>query len=136
MCDLRTTTTALYDSRHAFITPNRFPLRWGHLLVVSRRHVERFTELTDEEHAECAALSLRAARAVERGFVPPRVFVASLGSARDNLPMTCPHLHWHVVPVAHGERPRDVLTWRHGVLQASEDEWRALETRVRAELTG
>lgn len=133
MCEVAQAPT-LFESERAFITLNRYPLRWGHMLVVTSRHVERFTELGDDEHTEAAALCLRAARAMERGLAPPRVFVASLGSARDNLPMTCPHLHWHVVPVAHGERPRDVLTWRHGVLQGSHDEWRALEVTLQSEL--
>ena len=134
MCEVARSAPVLHDGERAFVTLNRFPLRWGHMLVVTKRHVERFTELSDDEHAESAALCLRAARAMERKLAPPRVFVASLGSARENLPMTCPHLHWHVVPVAHGERPREVLTWRHGVLQGSPEEWHALELDMRAEL--
>ena len=134
MCDVAVSAPSLCEGAYAFVTLNRYPLRWGHLLVVTKRHVERFSELGDDEHAEAAALCLRAARAMERELSPPRVFVASLGSARDNLPMTCPHLHWHVVPVAHGERPRDVLTWRHGVLQGSDDEWQLIEARMRAAL--
>jgi diadenosine tetraphosphate (Ap4A) HIT family hydrolase len=130
MCEVAETARLLRAGRHACITLNRYPLRWGHMLVITKRHVERFREIADDEHAEAAAFCLRAARAMERTLSPPRVFVASLGSARENLPMTCPHLHWHVVPVAHGERPRDVLTWKHGVLQADEAEWQALEARL------
>jgi len=130
MCHVSQNAPMLFDGEHTVVTLNRYPLRWGHLLVVTKRHVETFEAITDDEHTEASGLCLRAARALERGLAPPRVFVAALGSARDNLPMTCPHLHWHVIPVAHGERPRDVLTWRHGVISGTDEEWAEIGDRL------
>lgn len=110
----------------AFLT--RYPIRWGHVLVVPDVHVERFCDLSTALWSQCNTLALRAARMLERSFEPARVYVASLGAAEPLLP-TCPHLHLHVVPVAHSsERPSQVLTWENGVFEASDAEWNALQT--------
>ncbi len=114
---------------------NRFPLRWGHLLVVTKRHVTRFTQLEDGEHADAARLTLAAARALERVLDPARVYTASLGTALLGVPMSTPHLHWHVVPVARAaERPSEVLTWSAGVVEATDEEWALLRRSLESAL--
>jgi diadenosine tetraphosphate (Ap4A) HIT family hydrolase len=131
VCHVVATEAPLAARGAAVLTFNRFPLRWGHLLVAPRRHVTSFLDLGDAEHADAAALSLAAARAVEQAISPARVYVASLGAAQDGLPMTSPHLHWHVVPVASpDDRPSEVLTWSAGVLAASTQEWSALHDEM------
>lgn len=46
--------------------------------------------------------------------------------------MTFPHLHLNVIPVSEaGARPREVLTWQHGVYDGSADEWAALARALR-----
>jgi diadenosine tetraphosphate (Ap4A) HIT family hydrolase len=111
---------------------NRFPVRWGHVVVVPRRHVESFVEMTDAEHAAAGRLTTSVARAIETTMRPNRVFVAALGSARDDLPMTTAHMHWHVVPVDDERpRPRDVFTWEHGVMIGDADDWAAVTETIR-----
>ncbi len=135
MCHVVASAERLAERELGFVTLNRFPVRWGQLMIVLKRHVVTFSEVTDSEHAQASELCLLAARALERGLSPGRVFVTALGSASEQLPMTCPHLHWHAVPVGVGERARDVLTWQHGVLEATRAEWAQLERDVRRALT-
>lgn len=130
MCALFRAEPPLLVSRHARVFLNRFPTRWGHLLVLVERHVTSFAELRDDEHHDASALLLRCARRVEERLRPARVFTACLGTALAALPMSSPHLHWHVVPTGGGERPAEVFTWSHGVYEGSEAEWDALRAAL------
>jgi diadenosine tetraphosphate (Ap4A) HIT family hydrolase len=131
MCRVATGDRALAQNEAALVVTNRYPLRWGHLLVVARRHVTSFSTLTDREHALLSELTLRAARALERTLSPARVFVASLGSSSEGLLLTTPHLHTHVLPVSEADaRPADVFTWANGVLEADPEEWAELDASL------
>lgn len=131
MCHLIENEKPLIENDAAVLALNRFPLRWGHLLVVTRRHVTSFEEIDAEEHRQAAELVLRGARMLEHAFRPVRVFTASLGTGRSDIPMSSPHLHWQVVPTDHeGERPSEVLTWSNGVVSAPEEEWAQLRERL------
>lgn len=131
MCHLVENDEPLLESAGALLVLNRFPLRWGHLMVVTRRHVTSFEGLSPAEHAEASALVYRAACLLERIFNPVRVFTASLGTGRSDIPMSSPHQHWQVVPTNHeGERPSDVLTWSNGVVVGTDEEWAALRASL------
>lgn len=76
---------------------NLYPYNSGHLMVLPYRHVADYTDLTDPECAELAALTQQAMRAVRRasgaqGFNIGinQGLVAGAGIAA--------HLHQHVVP--------------------------------------
>ena len=112
-----------------------YGVRWGHLLVAPRAHYETFSELPEPSWMRLCRLARRAAGALERELSPRRWYVASLGSAEDDLPMTCPHLHVHVVPTYRPEdRPRTVLTWSGGVVVSSATERAELRARLRKHL--
>jgi diadenosine tetraphosphate (Ap4A) HIT family hydrolase len=131
MCHLVESDEPLAQNTSAVLALNRFPLRWGHLLVVTRRHITSFGAIEAEEHREVSELVLRGARILEQVFRPVRVFTASLGTGRSDVPMSSPHLHWQLVPTDHeGERPSEVLTWSNGVIEASEEEWAGLRERL------
>ena len=83
--------------------------------------------------AAASALAREAAIAAEGALDPARCYVAALGTSEAGLPMTFPHLHLHVIPVPDARlRPREVLTWQNGVLDAEEAEWEALAESLRA----
>jgi len=96
------------------------PANAGHTLIVPRRHVESFTELTSAEVAEVAFCGQRVAIALKRGAIPCDGVTFSLadGAAAGQ---DVPHTHLHVIPriVADG------LGWRAGGHRAERD---ALET--------
>jgi len=109
-----------------------FPLSWGHVIVAMNEHTTRFSDASDEVLAEMTALAHRYARRVENVLQPARVFVASLGSDREGLAMTTPHLHYHVVPVREkAARPSEIFTWAHGVYAGTSDEWDVLASQLR-----
>lgn len=116
---------------HAALVVPRFQLRPAHVMVVMRRHVTTFAATERAAWLEATDLAWRAARALERVLEPARCYVASLGTAREDVPMSSPHLHLHVIPLQDpDERPREVLTWGRGVLVATDAERADLAARV------
>ena len=129
MCTLLRTEPPLRENRFASAVLSRFPTRWGHVLVILKQHRLRLEELTSEQWAGASALAFDSGRAIERALQPSRCYVASLGTSDPDLSMTFPHLHLHVIPVSEpAARPAEVLTWRHGVFQGTEREWRSLRS--------
>ena len=130
MCSLLASkgTRVLARGRGVTTILNGYPLAWGHAVVVVHDHVTSYTDLDPEIALESMRLMHAAARRIERSLAPMRVFTASLGSAREDLTMTSPHLHWHVVPVVEGSaRAAEVLTWERGVYEGTKAEWDALQ---------
>jgi diadenosine tetraphosphate (Ap4A) HIT family hydrolase len=109
----------------------RYALRPGHALVIARHHQTSIAMLDEGAWIELATVARRACVAIDAVFAPGRCFVASLGTDAD-VPMSSPHVHLHVVPVARGERPREVLTWEHGVFVPSDVDLGAVAARLRA----
>ncbi len=121
----------LAQGRWCRVVLARYALRRGHALVLVDEHVTRFSDVDDATWAEATALALVTARRIERALAPVRCYVASLGSAQPDLPMSSPHLHLHVVPIYEpDDKPSRVLTWAHGVLAPSEAELRALAGEI------
>ena len=121
----------LFDDGEIVVRLSRFPVQWGHVMIVPRVHVERFGALELATWLRTNELAHRAASALEAALTPSRCYVASLGAARADLPMTFPHVHINVIPVFDPDaRPREILTWQHGVLEASEEEWEALRATL------
>ena len=92
------------------------PWNPGHTLVLPRRHVESFTDLSSMEVEQMALCGQRLAAAMKRGFDGCEAVTFSLadGAAAGQ---DVPHTHLHVVP----RRAGDGLGWRAaGRLQARE----------------
>jgi diadenosine tetraphosphate (Ap4A) HIT family hydrolase len=92
------------------------PANPGHTLVLPRRHVESFTELSTMEVEQLALCGQRIATALKQGFDGCEAVTFSLadGAAAGQ---DVPHTHLHVVP----RRAGDGLGWRAaGQLQARE----------------
>jgi diadenosine tetraphosphate (Ap4A) HIT family hydrolase len=80
----------------------------GHLLVVSRRHVARLGDLSDEESGDVGRVAARLARQLTENVAAEWVYSAVIGTG-------VPHFHLHLLPRYPGT-PRDV-PWH------SLDEW-------------
>ena len=83
------------------------PWNPGHTLVLPRRHVESFTELSPIEVEQLALYGQRIAIALKQGFDECEAITFSLadGAAAGQ---DVPHTHLHVVP----RRTGDGLGWR------------------------
>ncbi|MCI1675586.1 MAG: HIT family protein [Ancrocorticia sp.] len=71
------------------------PIAHGHMLVVPRTEVAKFTDLPEADFAHLAVVAQRVGKAGEKAFHAPRAMVVIAG-------MEVPHVHLHVIP-AHSE---------------------------------
>ena len=78
------------DRFYAFLDIN--PLQKGHTLVIPKREVDYFFDLTDEEIAAMQVFAKRVARAIGKVLPCRKVGQAVLG-------LEVPHAHIHLVPM-------------------------------------
>lgn len=75
---------------YAFLDIN--PVTKGHTLVIPKREVDYFFDLTDEELGRMMAFSKRVAAAIKEVFPCKKVGVAVMG-------LDVPHAHVHLAPL-------------------------------------
>ena len=75
---------------YAFLDIN--PVTKGHTLVIPKREVDYFFDLSDEELGHMMAFSKRVARAIEKVFPCKKVGITVLG-------LDVPHAHIHLAPL-------------------------------------
>lgn len=83
-------------SPQAMVLYNQKPLAEGHILVIPKRHVERFEELSVEEMGEIQELIAQVAKAFPLAYGAQDYFIM-----QKNGPLagqSVPHLHFHVFP--------------------------------------
>jgi len=121
MCALverRDRTLTLQENESGVVLLDRFGSRPGHLLVVSRKHVESVSDFRWQEFSELQRLGFDACRVLERTLGPKRVYMAALG-ASTALSTSFPHYHLHVVPIHDDDeraRPAQVFSWSSGIV--------------------
>lgn len=86
----------------AFVVMNLFPYSPGHLLVCTYRHVADYTDLTDAEAHEVAALTQAAMRTL-RAVSSPAGFNLGMNQGAVAGAGIAAHLHQHVVPRWQGD---------------------------------
>lgn len=117
----------VFENEHVLAFLDIRPLAEGHTLVIPKRPVTRFEELTDAEAAELG----RALRTVARKVV------AATGAAGYNLLQNnglvagqeVPHVHFHIIP----RRAGDGLGFRWRPQERSAEELAALAARIAAQ---
>ncbi len=92
----------IYQDKATFIILNLYPYNNGHLMVVPKRHLSDFSELTIHEHAEIMKnidLSIKALKIVlqPHGFNIGANLGRVAGAGIDT------HLHFHIVPRWNGD---------------------------------
>ncbi|HEY6727137.1 MAG TPA: HIT domain-containing protein [Polyangiaceae bacterium] len=129
----RSRSDRVLENAEGVVVLDRFGSRHGHLLVISRAHLEGSGELGWERYAALQRLAFEATLALEATLDPARVFVAALGSS-EPIATSYPHYHIHVVPIAQHDddaRPARVFSWSAGIVQYDEDERRELIGRLK-----
>jgi diadenosine tetraphosphate (Ap4A) HIT family hydrolase len=115
---------------------DQFASRRGHLLAISKVHVECISQLSETAFVQLHTVAWQAARAAKHVLAAPRIWVASLGT-QEQLPMSCAHAHLHILPIVEtGEaaRPAQVLSWSNGVYLYEPEDAVALARAIRSEL--
>ena len=99
------------QSEHAVVIYDGFPVSPGHTLIIPRRHVASFFDITDAERADLMSLLAAARDDLELEFRPAGYNVGINDGAAAG--QTVPHLHIHLIPRYAGDRedPRGGVRW-------------------------
>lgn len=104
----------------AFAVRDTFPVSPGHTLLITRRHVASFFEITDAERTSILQLLATEKQRVDQEFKPDGYNVGiNDGRAAGQ---TIPHLHVHLIPRYQGDQadPRGGIRW---IFPAEADYW-------------
>ena len=69
-----------------------FPLKEGHTLIVPKREIDDYFDLTEQELTEMVVLSKKVAGAIYACFPCKKVSVSVIG-------LEVPHAHMHLIPI-------------------------------------
>ena len=93
----------LLTNSHGIIIRDGYPITPGHTLVIPRRHVDSFFNLTAEERVDLLDLLDQAKAGIDKEFKPDTYNIAiNDGPAAGQ---TVPHLHIHLIPRYSGDVP-------------------------------
>jgi histidine triad (HIT) family protein len=84
----------VYEDEAALAFLDLFPISRGHLLVIPKRHVDRITELREEEYGPLFRALSRVCRKTER-LTPDYNVAVNQGALAGQIVF---HLHFHVIP--------------------------------------
>ena len=101
----------VHDGPFAFVIRDGFPVSPGHTLIIPKRHVASFFEVTDAERTDMLSLLAAARDDLDREFHPAGYNIGINDGAAAG--QTVPHLHIHLIPRYEGDRddPRGGVRW-------------------------
>ena len=104
----------------AFVVRDGFPISEGHTLIIPKRHVSSFFEITNEEHQALMALLEHAQKVLNQEFKPDAYNIGINDGVEAG--QTVPHLHIHLIPRYDGDvkDPRGGVRW---VIPEKADYW-------------
>ena len=106
---------------YAFLDIN--PLAKGHTLVIPKREVDYFFDLTDEEIGAMQIFAKKVATAIKKAYPCVKVGQAVLG-------LEVPHAHIHLVPM---QSERDML-FTNPKLQLTPEEFKEIAENIQKEI--
>ena len=108
------------ENRHGLLILDGYPVSPGHSLVIPKRHVSSFFELTQLERADLFSLLERARVRVAKQHRPDGYNIGINDGAAAG--QTVPHLHIHLIPRYGGDQadPRGGVRW---VIPEKADYW-------------
>ena len=111
------------ENEHCFAFLDIFPLAKGHTLVIPKREVDKYFDLSNEELAELNIFSKMIAAAIENAIPCKRVGLAVIG-------LEVPHAHMHLIPLQSVED----INFEREKLKLSQEELSEIAEKIRAEL--
>lgn len=110
------------SNQYGFVIRDGFPISQGHSLVIPRRHLGSFFELSREERDALIDLLDHAKAGIDQEYQPDGYNIGiNDGPAAGQ---TVPHLHIHLIPRYSGDQPdpRGGVRW---VIPEKADYWSA-----------
>ncbi|MEG1580651.1 MAG: HIT family protein [Bacteroidaceae bacterium] len=112
------------ESKHFYAFLDINPLTKGHTLVIPKREVDYFFDLTDEEIGEMQIFAKHVAIAIKKTFPCLKVGECVLG-------LEVPHAHIHLIPM---QSERDML-FTNPKLSFTEEEFKGIAAQIHKNFT-
>ncbi|WP_297550969.1 HIT family protein [Thermococcus sp.] len=122
----------LYEDELVRILLDAYPASRGHLLVVPRRHVERWEDLREEEKLALIK-GMELAMAVLRETLKAEAFNVGMNLGKE-AGQTVPHIHLHVIPRWRGDSKNPRGGVRKAVLDLEDENLNMKERWLRNRL--
>jgi diadenosine tetraphosphate (Ap4A) HIT family hydrolase len=108
------------ENEHAMLVLDGYPISPGHSLLITKRHVGSFFDVTEIERTDLFALLGKAKVLVEKRHKPNGYNIGINDGAAAG--QTVPHLHIHLIPRYEGDQvdPRGGVRW---VISQKADYW-------------
>lgn len=102
------------------VVRDAYPISPGHTLVIPRRHIGSFFELSDDERKSLLGLLTDAKQVLDQELHPQGFNIGINDGAAAG--QTVPHLHIHLIPRFSGDRPdpRGGVRW---IIPEKADYW-------------
>lgn len=102
-CPFCTDDSSLFGNDLAYVKWDLYPVSPGHVLIIPRRHVSSWFDLTPEEHAAVSELIGRAREHLDKLYSPAGYNIGvNCGEAAGQTVM---HVHLHLIPRYAGDVP-------------------------------
>jgi diadenosine tetraphosphate (Ap4A) HIT family hydrolase len=108
------------SSQHWLVVRDGFPISPGHTLIIAKRHIGSFFDLSADEQVELVTLMCKAKDTLVQKFHPQGFNIGiNDGPAAGQ---TVPHLHVHLIPRYTGDKadPRGGVRW---IIPEKADYW-------------
>ena len=103
ICPFCEVDTLLFGNALAYVKYDMYPVSPGHVLIIPRRHVSSWFDLTPEEHAAVSELIGRAKEYLDPIYSPAGYNIGvNCGEAAGQ---TIMHAHLHLIPRYVGDVP-------------------------------
>lgn len=101
----------LIQNELAIAIHDGFPISDGHTLIIPKRHVTSFFEITDDERDSLMSLLEKAKKALDQEYHPEAYNIGINDGVAAG--QTVPHLHIHLIPRYESdiEDPRGGVRW-------------------------
>jgi len=99
------------SNEHGIVIRDGYPVSEGHTLIIPRRHVGSFFEISERERSALLSLMEDAKHALDKAYTPDGYNIGiNDGTAAGQ---TVPHLHIHLIPRYSGDQqdPRGGVRW-------------------------
>lgn len=87
----------LYKGKYSYITLNLYPYNSGHLMIIPKRHLCEFTELSQDELAEMMMFAQKSMKALEI-IMGPQGFNLGVNIGKAAGAGIHQHIHIHLLP--------------------------------------
>lgn len=102
----------LFETKNAYVIYDKYPVTKNHTLIIPKRHVESYFDLTAEEYADCMVLIKTSQKTLCELDTAISGFNIGVNDGSD-AGQTISHCHIHLIPRRKGDVEKPIGGIRH-----------------------